>query len=93
MDFLVRVDGSRVYELPADESAALIERERVRGRELMAAGVIRQFWRIPGRRGNIGIWSAADADELEAALTSLPVWPYADIEVTPLARHPMTAMS
>ncbi|GAA4487046.1 muconolactone Delta-isomerase family protein [Actinoallomurus oryzae] len=93
MEFLVRVDGARVYELPADESAALIERERVRGRELMAAGTIRHFWRIPGRRGNIGIWSAADADELEAALTSLPVWPYADIEVTPLARHPMTAMS
>jgi muconolactone D-isomerase len=93
MEFLVRVEAPRVYELPADECAALIERERARGRELIAEGVIRHFWRIPGRRGNIGIWSAADADELEAALTSLPVWAYADIDVTPLAGHPMTAAS
>ncbi|WP_199565791.1 muconolactone Delta-isomerase family protein [Spongiactinospora rosea] len=49
MDFLVRVDGARAYEFPAVESAALIEREKARGRELMAAGTIRHFWRILGR--------------------------------------------
>lgn len=81
----------RAYELPALESEDLIRRERDRGRELIAAGVIQQFWRVPGRRGNIGIWSARDADELEAALTSLPIWPYADIEVTALATHPITS--
>ncbi|MCP9955715.1 muconolactone Delta-isomerase family protein [Actinomadura madurae] len=92
MDFLVRVDAARAYELPEDECAALIDRERARGLELMEEGVIRHFWRLPGTRANIGVWSATDADALEEALASLPIRPYADIEVTALATHPMTRM-
>lgn len=92
MDFLVRVDASRAYGLPEDERIALIERERERGLELMAENVIRHFWRVPGTHANVGIWSAPDADTLEEALTSLPIHPYADIEVTALATHPMTRM-
>jgi len=85
MDFLVRVDVARAYELPEDERAALLERERSRGRELLSQGVIRQLWRLPGTRTNIGIWSTADADALEEALASLPIRPYAEIHVTALA--------
>lgn len=84
MDFLVRVDVARAYELPEDERAALIERERSRGRELLSQGVIRQLWRLPGTQTNIGIWSATDADALEEALASLPIRPYAEIHVTAL---------
>lgn len=90
MDFLVEVDASRAYELPSDECADLIKRERVRGRELMEENVLRHFWRLPGTRSNIGIWSAPDADKLEEILESLPVRPYANIKVTALASHPMT---
>jgi muconolactone D-isomerase len=85
MDFLVRVDVARAYELPEDERAALLECERSRGRELLSQGVIRQLWRLPGTRTNIGIWSTADADTLEEALASLPIRPYAEIHVTALA--------
>ena len=85
MDFLVRVDFARAYELPEDERAALLERERSRGRELLSQGVIRQLWLLPGTRTNIGIWSAADADALEEALASLPIRPYTEIHVTALA--------
>ncbi|MEV0261416.1 muconolactone Delta-isomerase family protein [Streptomyces sp. NPDC050617] len=90
MDFLVRIDTTRAYELPADEREDLITRERVRGRELMSQGVLRHFWRLPGRRANIGIWTTADVDALEEALESLPIRPYAEIDITPLATHPMT---
>ena len=85
MDFLVRVDFARAYELPDGERAALIERERSRGRELLSQGVIRQLWRLPGTRANIGIWSATDADALKEALASLPIRPYAEIHVAALA--------
>jgi muconolactone D-isomerase len=84
MDFLVRVDFARAYELHEDERTALLERERSRGRELLSQGVIRQLWRLPGTRTNIGIWSAADANALEEALASLPIRPYTEIEVTAL---------
>lgn len=91
MDFLVRIDTARVYELPTDELEDIITRERTRGRELMAEGVLRHLWSVPGRSANIGIWSTADADALNDALASLPIRPYAEIDVTPLATHPMTA--
>jgi muconolactone D-isomerase len=91
MEFLVNFDTSRVYALPAAERDDLIKREQKRGRELMSEGVIRHLWSLVGQQGNVGIWAAEDADELEAALTSLPIRPYVDIEVTPLATHPMTA--
>lgn len=90
MDFLVRVDFSRAYDLPEDERTVLLERERSRGgRELLSqGGVIRQLWRLPGTRANIGIWSAADANALEEALASLPIRPYTEIDVTALATTP-----
>jgi muconolactone D-isomerase len=88
MDFLVRWDFCRVYELPEEERAALMEGERARGRELFSQGVIRQLWQIPNTRTNIGIWSAADADALEEAFASLPLRPYSHIEVTALATFP-----
>lgn len=47
--------------------------------------MIRQLWKIPNIRTNIGIWSAADADALEEAFASLPMRPYSHIEVTALA--------
>ncbi|GHF64980.1 muconolactone D-isomerase [Amycolatopsis bartoniae] len=89
MDFLVRIDVSRAYDLPSEERADLIAREQARGRELHAEGVLRNIWRVPGTRANVGIWSTLDADALEDALTSLPIRPYAEIDVTALATHAM----
>lgn len=90
MDFLVRIDTTRVYDLPADDHADLARRERLRGHELMAEGVLRQLWTLPGKRANIGLWRAADVDALVEALNSLPIRPYVDIDVTTLATHPLT---
>ncbi|MEJ7696693.1 MAG: muconolactone Delta-isomerase family protein [Candidatus Limnocylindrales bacterium] len=56
--------------------------------ELAAAGTIRRLWRLPGRRANWGIWEAQDATALHAAISSLPFFPYLDVEVIPLAAHP-----
>lgn len=88
MEFLVRIQ----VNFPADGDAAEKERltaaERSRAVELTAQGVIQRLWRIPGRWANWGIWVAADATELHDAISSLPFFPYLDVEVFPLARHP-----
>ncbi len=39
------------------------------------------------------IHPVADADELHNILSSLPLFPYMDIRVTPLARHPSALAS
>lgn len=91
MDFLVRLNTTAVYRLPDGERRELIERERMRGRELHADGFLRKAWSLPGQKANVGIWSARDADQLTEALQSLPIWPLITLEVTPLATHPLFA--
>ncbi len=66
----------------------LIAAERARAVELIADGVLRRLWRVPGRWANWGVWRAADADELHQAIASLPFFPWLDVRVHPLAAHP-----
>ncbi len=89
MEFLIDITVRLPPTLPAEEVAALMSAERVRGRELLEAGAIREIWRIPGAIRNVAIWSAHDATELHALLTSLPVHRYCEVSVTPLAVHPL----
>lgn len=87
MEFLVtlRQDWPALRERP--DLAELIAAERAAGRQLVADGAIVRIWRLPGQRANIGIWSAADATALHAALDGLPLRRWLDAEVVPLARH------
>ena len=88
MEFLVR------FEVNAPESMAPKERERLRSLERARAaefreqGVLKRLWRVPGRRAVIGLWDAADATALHEALASLPMFPWMDVTLEPLAMHP-----
>jgi muconolactone D-isomerase len=88
MDFLVRIEIELPVDLAEERVQELTRRESERARELASAGVLLRLWRVPGRRANVGLWSAPDATELHSALTSLPLFGYMRIEVEPLARHP-----
>jgi muconolactone D-isomerase len=88
VEFLVQIQ----VNLPPDlDAGALLEQEQARGRELRDTGTIVRMWRVPGRIANVGIWEAADATELHAAITSLPMFPYIEAHVTPLATHYLEA--
>jgi len=87
VEYLLEIEVRLPASMDNAERARLIEGERVRGRELAAQGVIRAIWRVPGRFANRAIWSAPDATVLHDAITSLPLWPYLDVVVTPLATH------
>ncbi|MEQ3549454.1 muconolactone Delta-isomerase family protein [Pseudonocardia nematodicida] len=88
MEFLVRT----VNLLPADtdpsERDRLRKGERARADELRAAGMLKRLWRVPGRNATVQLYEAADATELHAALASLPMFPWMEITVEPLATHP-----
>lgn len=88
MGFLVRIQVNLPPDVPAARRQELIDAEGRRGRELAAAGTLRRLWRIPGRWANVGIWSAPDATSLHHAISSLPLYDWLDVEVTPLAHHP-----
>jgi muconolactone D-isomerase len=89
VEFLVRIDVHLPPDMPADERKRLLELELARGRELIAEGTLARIWRIPGRQSNWSLYSAQDASAVHAAVTSLPLWPYMDVRVEPLAAHPL----
>jgi muconolactone D-isomerase len=91
MEFLVQIQVTLPPELSSARLEELTDAEQARGRELKNQGVIRRMWRIPGRTANVGIWDAADATALHEALCSLPMFPYIDARVTPLATHYLEA--
>jgi muconolactone D-isomerase len=88
--FLVRIGVQLPSGMPADERTELLAREQARGRELKAAGTIQDMWRLPGRLANLGVWRAPSATALHEEIISLPVWPWASVEVTALADHYLT---
>src|SRR5262245_2093810 len=88
MEFLVNIEIGWPADGDPETLARLTSAERVRGAELAASGEIRRMWRSPGRRANWGLWEAEDATALHAAISSLPMFPYLEVEVIPLAAHP-----
>ena len=88
MEFLLHIEVNWPSDGDPAEKDRLGVAERARAHELAAEGVIRRIWRIPGRWANWGLWEAPDATALHAAISSLPMYPYLDVEVFPLAAHP-----
>ena len=87
MEFLVQIDVKLPSDFDQVRKEELIRAEAVRAKELAAQGCISRLWRIPGRWSNVGIWSAEDATCLHEAIASLPLYPWLDVVVTPLALH------
>jgi muconolactone D-isomerase len=90
VDFLVEIEVRLPADLDEGRRASLLADEFARGGALAQAGLLRAIWRVPGRIANRAIWTASDATELHAALVSLPLWPYMEVAVTPLAQHPLS---
>jgi muconolactone D-isomerase len=87
VEFLVEIEIRLPPDLGDARRSELLEAELARGAALAEVGLLRAVWRVPGRFANRAIWSAPDATVLHDALISLPLWPYMDVSVTPLARH------
>ena len=88
MEFLVRIEISWPPDKPVAERERIFSEELEAGQRLAHAGQLRRLWRIPGRWANWSLYEVQDATELHAALTTLPLYPWMDIEVHALAEHP-----
>ncbi|MEK0084604.1 muconolactone Delta-isomerase [Benzoatithermus flavus] len=78
--------------VPHDVDPQVFERlkaeEKARAQELQHQGKWRHLWRVAGRYANISIFDVESHDELHAILSGLPLFPFMEMRVTPLARHP-----
>ncbi|MFI5695897.1 muconolactone Delta-isomerase [Kribbella sp. NPDC051586] len=88
MLFHVRMDVDLPPDLDPAVRADLLTRERDRAIELQQSGVWPGLWRIVGEYANISILDVPSNDDLHDLLSSLPLFPYMKIHVTPLAKHP-----
>lgn len=88
MLFQVQMDVRLPHDMPADQADALKKVERERAQALMREGTWRHLWRVAGRYANVSVFDVRDAQELHDLLSTLPLFPFMQIEVTALCRHP-----
>lgn len=88
MLYHVRMDVHPPHGLDPAEFDRLKAEEKARAQALQRAGTWVHLWRIAGQYSNISVFDVADHDELHTLLSTLPLFPFMQIEVLPLARHP-----
>ncbi|MCL7461334.1 muconolactone Delta-isomerase [Pseudomonas sp. NW5] len=74
------MDPAKADKLKADEKAL--------AQGLMQEGKWRHLWRIAGQYANFSVFDVESVQELHDTLMRLPLFPYMDIEVAPICRHP-----
>ena len=81
-----------IVDIPSSVDKALAERlkfeEKQYSQELQRAGKWVHIWRVVGEYANYSIFDAESNDELHDMLSQLPLFPYMQLTVTPLAAHP-----
>lgn len=88
MLFHVRMDVRIPHDLDPETRAEIVAREKAYSQDLQKAGKWPHIWRLVGEYANVSIFDVESNDELHQILSGLPLFPYMDIEVTPLAKHP-----
>ncbi|WP_422936528.1 muconolactone Delta-isomerase [Sinomonas sp. P47F7] len=88
MLFMVRMDVHLPVGMPPEQADQIKAREKAYAQSLQHDGRWPHIWRIVGEYSNYSVFDVGSNDELHELLSALPLFPYMDIKVTPLARHP-----
>jgi len=88
MLFCLRMDVRIPHGMEEQVVASLKEKERERAQDLQREGKWRHLWRIAGHYANISIFDVSGPEELHDLLSGLPLFPFMEMTVLPLCRHP-----
>ena len=88
MLFHVRMDVHLPADLDPQVRANTLAKEKAYSQRLQRDGKWPHIWRVVGEYANISIFKVDSNDELHDLLSHLPLFPYMNISVTPLAHHP-----
>ena len=88
MLFHVHIDVRVPHDLPAERLQALSSQEHERAKELQLQHKWIHLWRIAGKYANISIFDVESPAELHEILSSLPLYPFMEIEIAALCHHP-----
>lgn len=88
MLFLVQMEVRIPHACDPESVANLKAEEKAHAQELQRGGEWRHLWRVAGRYANVSVFDVESVDRLHEVLSGLPLYPFMDIQVTPLATHP-----
>ena len=88
MLYHVRMDVRPPHGIDPAMFDRLKAEEKARAEALQREGKWVHLWRIAGQYSNVSVFDVGSHDELHAILSTLPLFPFMEISVTPLARHP-----
>ena len=88
MLFHVRMVVRIPLDMDPEVRADLVAREKAYAQEVQESGRWPHLWRVVGEYANVSIFDVESNDALHDLLSGLPLFPYMDITVTPLAKHP-----
>jgi muconolactone D-isomerase len=88
MLFQVRMTVKLPPDMPVEQANRLKADEKELAQRLQRDGVWRHLWRIAGLYANVSIFDVADNQALHDTLMQLPLYPYMEMDITALCRHP-----
>jgi muconolactone D-isomerase len=90
MNVIFQVEIDVVIPEIADQDMVrnLSKEESDKAKELQRCGKWKHLWRVVGKWSNLSIFDVESAEELHEILTSLPLYRFMAIRITPLCRHP-----
>ncbi|TQS88936.1 muconolactone Delta-isomerase [Arthrobacter sp. TS-15] len=88
MKYLVHMDVNLPGDMAAEDAAKIKATEKAYSQQLQRAGKWPEIWRVVGEYANYSVFDVESHDELHDILQNLPLFPYMDISVVPLAKHP-----
>lgn len=69
-------------------TADTLAREKAYSQELQQSGEWAHIWRKVGQYSNLSIFDVESNERLHNILWGLPLFPYMEVDVTPLSPHP-----
>lgn len=88
MLFHVTMDVRLPPDMDPEQADRLRSTERAQAQALQRSGKWRHLWRVAGRYANVSVFDVESPAELHDLLSALPLFPYMEITVTALCRHP-----
>jgi muconolactone D-isomerase len=82
------MDVKLPHDMPPSIAEDVKTREKAYAQQLQRSGKWQHLYRVVGEYANYSIFDVESNDELHELLSALPLFPYMQIKVTPLAKHP-----
>jgi muconolactone D-isomerase len=88
MLYLVHMNVEIPNDFDRDAAEELKRKEKEMSQQLQREGTWRHLWRVAGQYANYSVFDVQTHDELHDMISALPLFPFMQIRVIPLAQHP-----